>query len=353
MDQDGTPFKRPTTISKLSAIYEAKIKATQAKKSGTAPDQDTNFKVVPVNKTVTANPNAAAAKKLEYKNAPLLTLRSLLPDSLDDGTQLALEIPDGTKNLDCTFRADRLEFVIMTRKIDDDNAEWEIPEPADFDELMNIAIADFIDDDLTRMNAIQWSSVGQQTGVGLFSMGCENMGLVELFRSLLRIKGFKDLYVESFPKQTLLGSYAMTLYAHKGSLPYRPAILVALLMQSNPDLKGSIEVLESKNYPLNHATEKRRGARIISLQANQEFLDCIHEYPTSFPFTAGILKNLYIRGGTRRNTKDPNARKPPRRPKLSKSSQKRLLQQSNEEVMKNAAAADDVSSRLNSTHLNP
>ena len=312
MDEDGTPFKRPTTIGRLSAIYEAKIKDTQKKKTGTAPDLDTNFKIVPVNETVSAP--ATAAPKLEYKNAPLLTLRSLLPDALDDGTQLALDIPAGSKTLDCTFRAERIEFVVMTRKVDDDNADWEIPEPEDFDVLMNNAIADFIDNDLTRMNAIQWSSVGQQTGVGLFSMGCEKMGLVELFRSLLRIKGYKNLHVESFPKQTLLGSYAMTLYAHKGSLPYRPAILVALLMQSNPDLKGSIEVLESKNYPLNHATEKRRGARIISLQANQEFLDCIHEYPTSYPFTAGILKNLYIRGGTRRNTKDPSARKPPRRP---------------------------------------
>ena len=279
--------------------------------------------------------------------------RQLLPDSLDDGSHLSLEIPEGTKTLDCTFRAERIEFVIMTRKMDDINAEWEIPEPSDFDELMNVAIADFIDDDLTRMNAIQWSSVGQQTGVGLFSMGCENMALVELFRSLLRIKGYKNLYVESFPKQTLLGSYAMTLYAHKGSLPYRPAVLIALLMQSNPDLKGSIEVLESKNYPLNHATEKRRGARIISLQADQEFLDCIHAYPTSYPFTAGILKNLYIRGGTRRNTKDPNARKPPRRPRLSKTSQKRLLQQSNNDIMKNSAAEDDVASKLSGTHINP
>ena len=101
-----------------------------------------------------------------------MTLRSLLPDSLDDGSQLALEIPAGIKNLDCTFCADRVEFVIMTRRMDDIDSEWEIPDPADFDELMNIAIADFIDDDFTRMNAIQWSSVGQQTGVGLFSMGC-------------------------------------------------------------------------------------------------------------------------------------------------------------------------------------
>ena len=77
----------------------------------------------------------------------------------------------------------------MTQKIDDDNAEWEIPDPSDFDELMNTAIADFIDDDLTRMNAIQWSSVSQQTGVGLFSMGCESMGLVELFAASSESKG--------------------------------------------------------------------------------------------------------------------------------------------------------------------
>ena len=61
----------------------------------------------------------------------VLTLRSLLPDQLDDGSQLALEIPAGKKNLDLTFRAERIEFVVMTWKVDDDNAEWEIPDPTD------------------------------------------------------------------------------------------------------------------------------------------------------------------------------------------------------------------------------
>ena len=70
MDEDGTPFMRPTTISKLAAIYEAKIKDTQAKKAGTALDLDTNFKVEPVNETVTAPDKTKTTPRLEYKNAP-------------------------------------------------------------------------------------------------------------------------------------------------------------------------------------------------------------------------------------------------------------------------------------------
>ena len=119
------PFKKPTTITKLAAIYEAKIKDTQTKNTGTAPDLDTNFTVEAVNKTVKAK-KAEVQNKLEYKDAPLMTLRALLPDSLDDGAQIDIEYPDHTKNLDCTFRAEKVEFVIMTCKNDTPQAEWEL-----------------------------------------------------------------------------------------------------------------------------------------------------------------------------------------------------------------------------------
>ena len=56
---------------------------------------------------------------------------------------------------------------------------------------------------------------------------------------------------------------------------------------------------------MSHPTEKKRGTRIITLHADQAFLDSLYEFLPNFPFAGSILCNLYIRGGARRNPKDP------------------------------------------------
>ena len=70
-------------------------------------------------------------------------------------------------------------------------------------------------------------------------------------------------------------------------------------------MKGEIEVVEVKEFPLTHAVEKKRGVRIITLLGDQDFLDSLYEYPPSYPFTASILRNLYIRGGQGATPKTP------------------------------------------------
>lgn len=48
---------------------------------------------------------------------------------------------------------------------DNTNVEWDMLASDLFKQIMNWAYADFIDPDITRMDAIKWSSVSTLTGV--------------------------------------------------------------------------------------------------------------------------------------------------------------------------------------------
>lgn len=69
---------------------------------------------------------------------------------------------------------------------------------------MNEAYADFIDPDIRRMDAIKWSSVGSQTGVGVLTAVASKFNDVQLFREVIRTKVYTGNMAESFPRQTML-----------------------------------------------------------------------------------------------------------------------------------------------------
>ena len=195
--------------------------------------------------------------------------------------------------------------------------EWDIPEAEFFEQIMNEAYADFIEPDITRMDAIKWSSVGSQTGVGVFSAVASKLDDVQLFREVIRTKVYSGHMAESFPRQTMLNVYGLSLYAHKGTIAYRAPLLMRMLMRThheNFDTSCQCEVLKADKFSANHPIARKQNTRIITLIPNQEFLDKLHKFPSGFPFGAGLCKRLYIIGGSRVNPEDPTAKKTTRRP---------------------------------------
>ena len=51
-----------------------------------------------------------------------------------------------------------------------------------------------------------------------------------------------------------------------------------------------MEIIKCKEYPMDHPVEKRRGVRIITLHADQAFLDALYEFPPSYPFTSSVIR---------------------------------------------------------------
>ena len=72
---------------------------------------------------------------------------------------------------------------------------------------------------------------------------------------MIRETNHDSLEFETFPKESLLDSYGLSLYAHKGTRHFKPTTIVQLLRRGNPQLKGELEVLESKEFPMCHPME--------------------------------------------------------------------------------------------------
>ena len=104
-------------------------------------------------------------------------------------------------------------------------------------------------------------------------MDTARMDLISIFRATIRDLKHDVMEFETFPKNSLIDTYGLTLYVHKGTRPFRPTKIVELLRRSNPRLAGEIEVIDCKEYPMTHAVEKKRYMsipRIINRGLNFE-----------------------------------------------------------------------------------
>ena len=226
-DESGEPkAKKPNTMLALAETYQARVKATKEKllikQGGTA------VAALPVNKKLetemfneVVEVNQTPVATTSYAEAPLITLRQLMPAGIE--TENVGENPDSMP-LDRTFRSEYIEFVVMIKKLDINKKTdpatipWDMPEAEFFYTIMNEAFADFIESDITRMDYIKWSSVGTQTGVGVFSAMTSRLEILEIFRQIIRSKIYEGHMAETFPRQTMLNEYGLTLYAHIGTI---------------------------------------------------------------------------------------------------------------------------------------
>ena len=296
--------------------------------------------------------NTKPVQEPSYAKAPLITLRQLMPAGIDTQQDAA---DAEAMPLDKTFKTELIEFVVMVKKLDTTaqidytEIEWDMPDSNLFEQIMNEAYADFIDPDITRMDAIKWSSVGTQTGVGVFSAVASQLELVQLFRKVMRTKIYAGYMAESFPRQTMLNDYGLSLHAHKGTLAYRAPLLMRMLLRHHhEDFNEACkcEVLKSDKFTVDHPVVRKRNTRIITLIPNQEFLDQLRKFPPNYPFGAGLCKRLYIRGGSRINPEDPDAKKVAKRPRFAKRAMERFLRDAHDEIVKRAEDEQEVSEQM-------
>ena len=177
------------------------------------------------------------------------------------------------------------------------------------------------------------------------------LDLVKIFRFTIRGKVFSGQRAESFLKQTMLSDIGITLYAHGGTIAYRPAVLLAMLLRTYQlDFAGECEVLKADIYPANHPLAKRQNVRIIALLPDQVLLGHLQKFPANFAFNAGFCKRLYIRGGSRIDPKAPEAKKPARRPRFGCAAITKLLVDNQKEIMEKGAE-QDVAERMGNASI--
>ena len=240
--------------------------------------------------------------KVAYNEAPLMTLRELMPGSTGDDKE--------DRDLDQTFRADRVEFMVVYRELSPEEAkansvlkdagdvDWSIPTHEEFEDFMGYAMDIHTDDRPDLVHALSWSSVGAATGVGCFSVKTGNMNDLNDIRGTMRVIIYRGRCYESYPKKALMQSYSLTAFFPRATKCVGTKKLILWLLSCNRGLQGKIWPIQARKYPDDHPIVRRRGARVLSFTGDQKFLDSLHQFPKDYPFNIRI-SNVYIRGGER------------------------------------------------------
>ena len=292
-------------------------------------------------KAPTSAPEPAAS--VPYLEAPLLTLRELMPGSTGEDTE------DG--ELDLSFRADRIEFIVVQRELTKDEAEtdvvlqevgdvdWDIPTQEEYEDIMGQVVDVFTYTDIKLVQALRWSSVAAATGVGCFPVGTGNRGHIDDIRGVIRTIIYGGRCFESFPKKALMKSFSLTAFFPRSTKFVGMKKLVAWLLLCNRGLRGTIWPSISKKFPDDHPNTRKRGARILSFTGNQQFLDSLYAFPKGYPFSIKIA-NVYIEGGDRTAEGKSAIRRP--KPKMTKEALQALLARHGKEIIDDAEENEDT-----------
>ena len=204
------------------------------------------LKVVPEPRKI-AIAKKSAPKPRRYADAPLMNLKDLLPPGVNC---------DNDSSLNSTFRATRLEFIILAceddnEDLDEDELEWEIPDQDTFDEAVGMAVELFTADDPDRIMSLSWSSTGWDTGVGLVALTTDNLQMIKEFREAISSVEFEGQRFLSMPKQMLLKKYALTIYFGRPFHRFTTARLMYWVGLCN-DLKGEMDIVETRYFAKDH-----------------------------------------------------------------------------------------------------
>ena len=347
-DMDTSAPKRNIRAD-LTKLYEARVaettkkvdphRATAREKLG---DTD-NFEKEPlVGSYVAATVQPKPQPPQSFLEAPLLTLRELMPGNTGD------EDPEG--DLDQSFRADRIECLVMHRPLTEGekqldgvienpgDVDWSIPEKEDFEDCMGLLFEIYTEEAPELVHAFGWSSVGSATGVGCFCVKTGKRSHIDDIRGALRSIVHDGRCFESFPKGAIMKSFSLTAFFPRATKYVSTDKLIYWLLACNSGLKGTIWPVEARKYPDNHHIPRRRGARVLSFTGDQAFLDSLHNFPKDFPFSIK-LANVYIRGGERTTKGQGEQRR--RRPRMTEEALKKLLERHGKEIVEDAEEDDE------------
>ena len=350
MDTSAGPVPPPkkSIRASLTAQYEARVATTLEKvdpnraKARTAL-QDIEYDVEALEGEWTGYKEPLPTATQSTEEAPILTLRELMPGATGGD--------DEDRELDISFRADKVEFMVVQRPLtapevevdmvlkDPADVDWSIPDQTEYEDIMGTALDIYTDERPELVHALAGSSVGTATGVGCFSVRTGRLTDLEDIRGTLRTIIIHGMCFESFPKKSLMKSYSLTAFFPRSTKCVGTKKLVTWLLSCNRGLQGKIWPIEARRYPDDHPIARRRGARVLSFTGDQVFLDSLQRFPRDFPFNIRIA-NVYIRGGER--AKEGQTVLKRRRPRMTAEALKNLLRRHGKEIADEADAEESA-----------
>ena len=147
--------------------------------------------------------------------------------------------------------------------------------------IIGQAIGIYTEDDWELIDYMSFSSVGWNTGVGLFALGSDKLEQMEKFREVLRKLKIGNKRFESYPKRMLLNRYAITIYFN-AALAWSTVPKLLFWFRKLNGFEGNLTMAETRHYPDDHPN--RKGCKIVACEADQKFLDELYRYPKDHAF---------------------------------------------------------------------
>ena len=330
--------------------FDAKVKAVR--KARNPEKEEVEFVTEELDIEVKCPTGAKPRPLAKPEDAPMVTLRSLMPGS-------ARSADPNDHSLNEEFRADSIEFLVVRRKAEKDEvdcgqpledineAAWEIPSEDVYDNIMGHAIGKFTEEDPELIHVLCWSSINQNTETGVFKIKTGDMHQIHTFRAIIRNMILDDTCFDTFPKLAIIKKYQLSAYFPKNTKPIKTPVLLLWLVSCNRGLCGSLRSVEVRYYPEGHP---RYGARIVAMTGTPEFMDSLQHFPKDFPFSI-TMANVFIRGGTRSDESHANAR----RPKISEVALQGLIKRNMAKIIKgmNLSEDDKLAEKLRGTNIAP
>jgi hypothetical protein len=333
--------------AKITEKYHERVDETRTK-NGEAPRPPINTEDVEeevLTGTIEAPKQPVPRLQRSQAEIPLLSLRELMPEGAQNTDQ-------DDRSLDHKFKADKIEFVLVSRDAtpseiqhnavleDVQGVNWGIPSAEEYFEVIGKVTSAYTDVDPSFIHGLSWSSVGSQTGTGVFTIKTGVMEHIVGFRGMLRDLVNKGHCYESIPKQAILNKYSLTLFISPGVAFVDTKKVLGWLLELNRGLKGKIEPVSVKKFKESHPVVKRRGARIVSFTGDQAFLDSLYQFPRDYPFDVKV-GNIYIRGGDRTEQSCPKYSRNKPRPRMTQAALHELLSKNRGDIADQAMEAED------------
>ena len=343
-DDIPKPKRQSSSIrEKITNAYQKKTQQTRAKREadGTSikPSVQFDIDLTGAGRKI-ENSKDPLLEPTKLADAPVLKLQDLVPEE-DRGS---LDVENCTESI----HSGRLEFVVVERVVDpeeeitpraDRDYDWEIPEREQFEDVIGKTINIFTIDNPADLQFLEFSSVGWNTGIGLFAFRSDKLEAMEQFREIVRGLEMEGKRFETYPKRMLLNRYALTVYFNAAFKRITDAYRLLFWIKQFNGFKGEMELVETRLYPADHPT--RKGCKIVAFEADQTFLDELYKFPRDHAFSIRFGGNIYIRGGERIDPDDPDAVKS-RRPRLSRNAAQKLLAGAGEEVFETGQKEEDA-----------
>ena len=194
-----------------------------------------------------------------------------------------------------------LPFLIVGKPIDAiPGTYWEFPTVEFAQDFINHTLCLMYKGD--NPQAAAYERTGKWGLISVVYLSSGNKKHLEDYRRFLAEQPFGGLMLDTYPKDVITTRSSISILLRGSMKAWDTEVVPKVLFSRNRnELAGAIRIASTQYFApqeVSHKGELKHDWRILTLQADDQFLRCLRAHPESRPFSLGV-DAVQIRGGLR------------------------------------------------------